>query len=186
MSVGTAEVCRLVKSTHKVTSYIYFKHTILNYIQGQLMCHWNDGIWLCLYMLCNKNYWCKFYKLNIKSSYTLRKIQWIQVKLPFQLVYNPPVLMNGANFIDISWDGANYGHVVLNKNEIMMTSSNGNIFRVTGPLCGELNGHPWIPHTEWRAALMLSLICVWTNGWVNNKDAGYYSLHIYFLWSVFE
>ena len=26
---------------------------------------------------------------------------------------------------------------------------------------------------QWRGALMLSLICVWTNGWVNNRDAGY-------------
>ena len=31
--------------------------------------------------------------------------------------------------------------------EIMMTSSNGNIFRVTGPLCGEFTGHRWIPNT---------------------------------------
>ena len=28
---------------------------------------------------------------------------------------------------------------------IMMTSSNGNIFRVTGPLCGKFTGHWWIP-----------------------------------------
>ena len=28
-----------------------------------------------------------------------------------------------------------------------MTSSNGNIFRVTGHLCGEFTGHWWIPHT---------------------------------------
>ena len=27
----------------------------------------------------------------------------------------------------------------------MMTSSNGNIFRVTGPLCGEFTGDRWIP-----------------------------------------
>ena len=27
----------------------------------------------------------------------------------------------------------------------MMTSSNGNIFRVTGPLCEEFTGHRWIP-----------------------------------------
>ena len=27
----------------------------------------------------------------------------------------------------------------------MMTSSNGTIFRVTGPLCGEFTGHRWIP-----------------------------------------
>ena len=30
----------------------------------------------------------------------------------------------------------------------MMTSSNGNIFRVTGPLCGEFTGHRWIPRTN--------------------------------------
>ena len=30
----------------------------------------------------------------------------------------------------------------------MMTSSNGNIFRVTGPLCGEFTGHPWITRTK--------------------------------------
>ena len=30
----------------------------------------------------------------------------------------------------------------------MMTSPNGNIFRVTGHLCGEFPGPPWIPHTK--------------------------------------
>ena len=30
----------------------------------------------------------------------------------------------------------------------MMTSSNGNMFRVTGPLCGEFTGHRWIPLTK--------------------------------------
>ena len=29
-----------------------------------------------------------------------------------------------------------------------MTSSNGNIFRVTGPLCEEFTGHRWIPLTK--------------------------------------
>ena len=29
------------------------------------------------------------------------------------------------------------------------------------------------PHTDqWRGALMFSLICAWTNGWVNNQDSG--------------
>ena len=30
----------------------------------------------------------------------------------------------------------------------MMTSSNGNFFRVTGPLCGKFTGHRWIPCTK--------------------------------------
>ena len=53
----------------------------------------------------------------------------------------------------------------------MMTSSNGNIFRVTGPLCGEFTGPP--PHKgQWRGALMFSLICVSIKGWVNKREAG--------------
>ena len=35
-----------------------------------------------------------------------------------------------------------------NDHGCMMTSSNGNIFRVTGPLCGEFTGHRWIPLTK--------------------------------------
>ena len=31
---------------------------------------------------------------------------------------------------------------------IMMTSSNGSIVRVTGPLCGEFTDHWWIPHKK--------------------------------------
>ena len=30
----------------------------------------------------------------------------------------------------------------------IMTSSNGSIIRVTGPLCGEFTGHRWIPNTK--------------------------------------
>ena len=55
----------------------------------------------------------------------------------------------------------------------MMTSSNGNIFRVTGLLCGEFTGLVNSPYKgQWRGALMFSLICVWINGWVNNREAG--------------
>ena len=52
----------------------------------------------------------------------------------------------------------------------MMTSSNGNIFRVTGPLCGETVNSPH--KGQWRGALMLSLICALTHGWVHNRKAG--------------
>ena len=51
---------------------------------------------------------------------------------------------------------------------IMMTSSNGNIFRVTGPLWGETIGHLWIPSQRpERGALIFSLTFAWTNGWAN-------------------
>ena len=40
----------------------------------------------------------------------------------------------------------------------MMTSSNGNIFRVTGPLCGESISHRWIPLTKTSDAELWCLI----------------------------
>ena len=56
---------------------------------------------------------------------------------------------------------------------LMMTSSNGNIFRVTGPLCGEFTGPVNFPHKgQWRGALVFSLIGARINDWVNNREAG--------------
>ena len=57
---------------------------------------------------------------------------------------------------------------------VMMTSSKGNIFRITGHLCGEFTCHRQnSPHKgQWLGAFMLSLICVWINCWVNNREAG--------------
>ena len=53
-----------------------------------------------------------------------------------------------------------------------MTSSNGNIFRVTDHLCGEFNGPRWIPRTKASDAELWFFFCVWINGWVNNREAG--------------
>ena len=51
---------------------------------------------------------------------------------------------------------------------IMMTSSNGNIFRVTGLLLPTNSTHKG----QWRGVLMFSLICARTNGYANHRDAG--------------
>ena len=55
-----------------------------------------------------------------------------------------------------------------------MTSSNGDIFRVPGHLCGEITGPPWIPRTKVSDAELWCFLssCVWMNGWVNNRGAG--------------
>ena len=52
--------------------------------------------------------------------------------------------------------------------------SNGNIFCVTGPLCGQFTGHRWIPLTNVSETefLMFSLICTWLNGWVKSRESG--------------
>ena len=61
----------------------------------------------------------------------------------------------------------------------VMTPSNGNIFRVTGPLWGESTGHRWVPLTKASAAELWCFI--WStpekkkkkkNGRVNNREAG--------------
>ena len=56
----------------------------------------------------------------------------------------------------------------------MMTSSNGNIFRVIGFLWGEFTGHRWIFLTKASGAVFWSfpLLCAWINGWVNDREAG--------------
>ena len=57
----------------------------------------------------------------------------------------------------------------------MMTSSNGNIFHVTGPLCGEVTGHRWISLTKASDAELWCFFywsAPWINGWVNNPEAG--------------
>ena len=54
----------------------------------------------------------------------------------------------------------------------MMTSSNGNIFRVTGHLCGEFTRHRCIPHTKASdAELWYFLFCARINAWVNTGEA---------------
>ena len=54
----------------------------------------------------------------------------------------------------------------------MMTSSNGNIFFALLAICVG-NSPVNSPHKgQWRGALIFSLICVWINGWVNNREAG--------------
>ena len=61
----------------------------------------------------------------------------------------------------------------------MMTSSNGNISRVTGHLCGEIHRSPVNPSHDgqWRGDLIFFLICAWINSWVNNHEAGVLMRH---------
>ena len=59
----------------------------------------------------------------------------------------------------------------------MMMSWNGNILRVTGPLCGEFTGHRWILLTKANDAELWFFICAWINDWVNSREAGHLRRH---------
>ena len=76
-------------------------------------------------------------------------------------------------FEDLTIFGYNLILTVFNMfrdvHHIMMTSTNGNIFRVTGPL----RGNPPVDSPDKdhsRGALLFSLIYAWTNGWRNTGD----------------
>ena len=56
---------------------------------------------------------------------------------------------------------------------MMMTSSNGNIFRVTGLLCREFTCHSEFPaQRPVMRSFDVFLPCAWINDWVNNREAG--------------
>ena len=61
----------------------------------------------------------------------------------------------------------------ISRQMAMMTSSNGNIFRVTGPLRGESTDHRWVLTQPSDAELWCFL---WSASeypdWANNRDAG--------------
>ena len=61
----------------------------------------------------------------------------------------------------------------MNSTLHMMTSSNGNIFRVTGPLCGEFTGPGEFP-TQRPVTRSFDVFfgLLLNNGWVNNPEAG--------------
>ena len=117
-----------------------------------------------------------WYRYSQKCLLSLFRIK-VNISLNvLKMVHNSPTSRT------LSWNlrcGPWRLHTVAVWLDFMMTSSNGNILRVTGPMCGKFTGHRWISFTkgQWRGALIFSLICAWTNRWANNRDAGDLSRH---------
>ena len=59
----------------------------------------------------------------------------------------------------------------------MMTSTNGNIFRITGPSCGEFTSEFPSQRPVTQSFDVFFDIHAWTNGWVNNWDADDWRRH---------
>ena len=54
-----------------------------------------------------------------------------------------------VRYLPVYWTAVMMNRMVTSgEHHIMMTSSNGNIFRVTGHLCGEFTALRWIPRTK--------------------------------------
>ena len=110
--------------------------------------------------------WVAF--LNIERKYIS------SYRMLLCLIFGHAISVRLIGWGKVDWCQHKYGGIRKYRHAIMMTSSNGNISRVTGHLCGGTHRSPVnCPHKgQWRGALMFSLICVWINGWVSNRDAG--------------
>ena len=107
--------------------------------------------------------------LTIYSDNSLRSGPWFNIKMSSyqyrkshcgdKTILRPSYLHNGISYTgkmtSLYWIGALviYNPILPLKRvsalyDIMMTSTNGNIFRVTGPLCAEFTGLRWIPRTK--------------------------------------
>ena len=96
---------------------------------------------------------------------------WCLTNSNYWVCYVPMQNQNSTLIMATGW--------LFPKDLYMMTSTNENIFRVTGPLCGECAGHRWIPRTKVSGVeLWCFLLSVpWINGWVNNREAGDWRHH---------
>ena len=142
---------------------------------------WRDNI-LTIARICIAKSWLIYFELHIISRHIdlggnmlmdLLGIPWIgSHKYRTRMIRNFPVLSATVDLVKMENNvraGVANGLCVRD----MMTSSNGNNFRVTGPLCGEFTGHRCITRTKASdAELWCFLWFAYINGWVNNREAG--------------
>ena len=143
--------------------------------------HYLNQCWLIISELLWRSPEGKFHR---KPSRQLSPIRvwniWFNIHLPglSELIWMP--------FVAIAWSRISHAlqpcaaficgehKNIFAFSVIMMTSSNGNIFHVTGPLCGEFTGHQWIPLTKASDAELWCFLwfALEQMVWVNNRYAG--------------
>ena len=100
------------------------------------------GVW-CLSGLSQGTDYDKGAVLPVWWFETLSRPLWRYCNGPLE---NAVLILNHSFS---NWHQDKYlGHFFLNYLHDMMTSSNGDIFRVTGHLCGEFTGFRWNPRTK--------------------------------------
>ena len=75
--------------------------------------------------------------MHFLKIYVCVLIRISQQSVPKRFIYKKVSVVSGSGWRPYTW-----------QTSTMMTSSNGNIFRVTGHLCGEFTGPRWIPRTK--------------------------------------
>ena len=136
-------------------------------------------LWFGSVTRCRLKWLLKLADMNTDSCFIYHyAIIWNQLRQTFHILhvnewwYNTGV----GNWSGAEWSPCTVSAIMARFTDAcvgMMTSSNGNIFRVTGHLSMVNSPHKG----QWRGALMFSLICAWINSWVNNREAGDFRRH---------
>ena len=103
------------------------------------------------------SYWLLACSVPSRCQTNHYKCHWVSISISIIIMYPCP------NVDSVS------GRCTIRRclSSVMMTSSDRNIFRITGLLCGDFTGHRWIPPPPPPPPeTPVSLICSWINGWV--------------------
>ena len=85
---------------------------------------------------------------SVASRELLPGANWNMVKLCSPCTVAGTALWKLAENEGIRYSGSDWHHVTCNSKKYMMTSSDGNIFRITDALFGEFTDHRLIPLTK--------------------------------------
>ena len=114
--------------------------------------HYLNQLWQVLLMLYCATRWVKRscnYTCFSSGQDVYKNIKSITVPLIIILLTNRTslmtVILSACTARKVIW-AVDLPHFPVSNSHA--TSSNGNIFRVTGHLCGEFTGPRWIPHTK--------------------------------------
>ena len=177
---------------------IYDNRLIYFHVLEKQLCHELDGMVLYQHLL---DYWIMQFHINVfdwqlsddqyKNDYSSKlwitsawihfegmsatgTNQWLSAKLQYlECVSNGDTTVLHEAFEISIINHLQHCRRLKGPLLLMMTSYNGNIFRVTGPFVRGIHWSPVnSPHKgQWRWALMFSLIYAWINAWVSNREA---------------
>ena len=93
-----------------------------------------------------------------KPSYLHMAISMLKIRRPLgRLIFNMGIAIPGKT-------------VFLIETAVMMTSSNGNTFRVTGPFWGESTSHRWIPLKRAHNTELWYFFGIRLNKWLSKQS----------------
>ena len=128
---------------------------------------------VCFIWVINDDTWGVWASIWFIYQYYPGHVQWQHQPITQHTTYITQCQDKCDDYNIISM-GRLHGRIGTLPIQIMMTSSNGSIFCVTGPLCGEFIGHRWIPRKKTSDAPLWCFLwsAPWINIWVNNRKAG--------------